>query len=300
MRAELSNNRVVFFGTLGVFSRAALSLLVSKDVNVVAVVLAGANPGKANFEKHSLPIINQPQHATVEMLALEHNIPLLYVNEMEDEESIASLLSLNAEYYLVACFPFKLPSDVYQKPSVAALNIHPSILPAYRGPHPVFWQLKAGENKIGVTLHHIDSKWDSGDIVLQKKVAMKDGMRGRAIDTLVAAEGADLFIKAMRMFENNKVEPVVQVESDHSYFSQPIHADFELLLHWSSRQAFNFMRGTEEWGNNYQIKIEDKNIIVKSAMAYTPGGKRDEKYRIEANVAYIQFSPGVLQASVSG
>lgn len=299
MPAGDSSNRVILFGTLGIFSRAVLSLLVRKGVNVVAVVLAGGKPGQANFKTYSLPIIDQPNHATVEMLALEKNIPLLYVNELKDEESIASVLSIDAEYYLVACFPFKLSSILYQKPSIAALNIHPSILPAYRGPHPVFWQLKAGEFKIGVSLHHVDAKLDSGDIVLQKKVAIKDGLRGRAIDTLVATEGAKLFIKAMGLYRKNKVESVVQVESDHSYFSHPLGADFELFLHWSSRQAFNFMRGTEEWGNSYNIKIEDKNILVKSAIAFTPGGKRDEKYCVEANVAYIQFSPGILQVYLS-
>lgn len=294
--AEIESNSLVLFCSLTTFSHTVLQELLNLGVEVTAVVVPGVEPGKAVFDDVSLPIVTVPGYETVENLAIEHGIPMLYINAMHDETAKSRLLKLDAEYFLAACFPFKLPADIYQRPSIACLNIHPSLLPAYRGPHPVFWQLKRGEQKMGVSLHQVNAEFDAGDIILQREIVFADGLRGRAIDALIGTQGARLCVKAMKLYRVKKVSARSQRGADYSYYPTPIYHDFELLLDWPARQAFNFMRGTDYWGHTYHVKIGDKNIILKSAIAYSPVGTLQEAYRIEDSFARIQFSPGVLQA----
>lgn len=294
--SEIKSNSLVLFCSLTAFSHAVLQELLNLGVEVTVVVVTGAEPGKAVFDDVSLPIVATPGHATVENLAIEHGIPMLYINAMHDEAVKSSLLKLDAEYFLVACFPFKLPADIYQRPSIACLNIHPSLLPTYRGPHPVFWQLKRGEQKMGVSLHRVNAEFDAGDIILQREIVFADGLRGRAIDALIGTQGARLCVEAIKLYRVKKVNARSQRGVDYSYYPAPVYHDFELLLDWPALQAFNFMRGTDQWGHTYHVKIGDNNIVLKSAIAYSPVGTLQEAYRIEDNFIRIRFSPGVLLA----
>lgn len=294
--SAIESSSLALFGSLTTFSHAVLQELLSLGVEVTAVVISGVEPGKALFDDVSLPIVAVPAHETVENLAILHGIPMLYINAMHDEAAKSRLLKLDADYFLVACFPFKLPADICRWPSIACLNIHPSLLPAYRGPYPVFWQLKRGEQKTGVSLHQVNAEFDAGDIILQREITFADGLRGRAIDVLIGRQGARLCVDAMELYRVKKVNARSQRVADYSYYPAPVYSEFELSLDWPVRQAFNFMRGTDQWGHAYHVKIGDNNIILKSAIAYSPVGTLHEAYRIEGNFIRIQFSPGVLLA----
>jgi len=291
-------HRVVFFGTNSVLTHAVMEVLVGRGVNIVAVVIPGSRPDTELESIGGIPIVQNTNYSTAEKLALERHIPINYVQDSNLKQLSFELKKYQPDYLLVACFPFKLPPSVWQLPKIAALNLHPSMLPAYRGPQPIFWQLKNGEVKTGITLHLLNDEFDAGDVVIQSEVALRPGMRGRAIETKLGEFGARLFLEALRLYQLNNVNIQPQGWVQATYMPEPKYEDFEISTRWSARRAFMFMRGTEEWGRSYQVKLGDTNVLLKTAMAYSPSGRISKAYELQDNYITMQFSPGLVNAYI--
>ena len=290
--------RVLFLGMPDIFSHAVLEPLLSRGVNIVGVVMPGSEPNSELQNIGGIPIVQSANHSTIEKLALEYHIPVSYVQDISSDNTQKEVLQYKPDYILVACFPSKLPPNIWQAPNIACLNLHPSLLPAYRGPYPVFWQLRNGEMKTGVTLHLVNDELDSGDIVLQMEVPLRAGMRGRAIDSKLGEFGSKLFLEALRLYQLNNINLQPQSWIQASYMPAPKSVDFEISPAWSARHAFSFIRGTEEWGRTYQIDTGDAVVIIKAVMAYSPSGSIDKPYQIEDNYITMQFSPGLVNAYI--
>ena len=291
-------NRVLFFGSVGMLSHSVLDVLIKRGVNIVGVVIPGIGPNQEVEKIGGIPIVQDSNHATAEKLALEYHIPVSYVQNVSSSRFREEIEAFKPDYILVACFPFKIPSAIWQSARIASLNIHPSLLPAYRGPQPVFWQLKNGEMKTGVTLHLLNDEFDAGDIVLQTEVPLRAGMRGRAIDAKLGEFGARLFLEAMRLYKLNNVNLQPQSWVHATYMPSPSREDFEISIKWSARHAFSFLRGTEEWGKPYPLKLGDTTVHIKTAMAYSPSGTISKAYELDDNYITIQFSPGLVNAYI--
>jgi len=296
--AKPIQHRVLFFGTHGNFSYSVLSNLINRGVNIIGVVIPGSKPDQALDSLSGIPIVQETTHATIEKLALERHIPITYTDDVQSKQFAFEIEKLQPDYILVACFPFRLPTNIFQLPKIASLNIHPSMLPGYRGPQPLFWQLRNGELKMGVTLHLISEELDAGNILLQNEVPLRAGMRGRAIEARLGEFGAKQFLEAMRLYQLNNINPQEQSWIKATYNPNPKYEDFEISPSWSARRAFMFMRGTEEWGRSYQIHVADSMIVLKTAMAYSPSGRIDKPYILEDNYITIQFSPGLVNAFI--
>jgi methionyl-tRNA formyltransferase len=96
------------------------------------------------------------------------------------EERIASglkdlIIETEADLVIACAFPYRIPADLLTIPSKGFLNIHFSRLPQYRGPSPVFWQIKNGEKLTGITIHRMDSGWDTGAVIRMLEVPIYPG-----------------------------------------------------------------------------------------------------------------------------
>ena len=107
--------------------------------------------------------------------------------------------SLKAEFLLVACWQKLLSNEVLNSVSKAALNLHPSLLPKYRGVDPIGEQLLAKDYNFGISLHLLNEHFDKGDIVLQKPLNIKTPYLRHGINNLSAETGAYLFIEALKL-----------------------------------------------------------------------------------------------------
>jgi methionyl-tRNA formyltransferase len=294
--APLSSYKIVFFGSLGVMSYATLLPLLQRRIPIAAVVVPGIKPEDA-ITNHlgDIPVMQTPKHDTIELLALEHNIPIVYAKRLDDLESYSQISKYEPHFIWAACFPYILPTKIWQLAKIASINLHPSLLPKYRGPHPVFWQLKHGESHTGITLHLINDLVDGGDIVLQKDLPL-NGVRDRAISAIIGEQGAKLFIETLRLYHKKAIEITPQDPTAASYMGSPQTQDFELHTTWSAQHAFNFMRGTEGWKMPYTVRIGGKNLRLESAIAYSPAGAMEEDYRVDDHLVFVRFAQGVLQA----
>jgi methionyl-tRNA formyltransferase len=183
--------RFIVLGTGGVFTYHVLRSLIGHQFLPLAYLQYGASPQCSSIAEIE---IEQPETALVQMLE-DHAIPVYYTSERRLVPLVEEQL---ADYLLVACWPALLPAEVISSVSIAALNLHPSLLPAYRGIDPVGDQLLTSDPCFGVTLHLLNARLDEGDIVLQQALGAPGQTDKTGIEAIAAAVGAGLFIQAVQ------------------------------------------------------------------------------------------------------
>ncbi len=151
--------RIVFFGS-SAFS--VPSLLKIKD-SVVAVVTKKARPRGRGY---------QIDDNEVKSAALSLNVPLVEIGSFRDDEA-RSIADFHPDLYVVVSFGLIVPKWALDIPSIAPVNIHPSLLPLYRGPSPMQWALLGGDAVTGITFIKMNEKMDEGDIIGQEEVAIE-------------------------------------------------------------------------------------------------------------------------------
>ncbi len=137
--------------------------------------------------------------AQVQELIKETGIPVLLVNKSNCNDVLTKTIKKHKiTIGLIVTFSYKLPSSVYKLPAMGFYNVHPGPLPAYRGPDPVFQQIKKREKKAGATIHKLDDGFDTGEIVLLDSVPLLvDDTYGIVVAKLaeLAARMVDVLMK---------------------------------------------------------------------------------------------------------
>lgn len=283
--------RVMYVGLCETFSTIPLQHLLAAGANVCAVV----TPQPAAC----LPPGGDPQGETIVDLAAARAIAVEYVRDLKRPATLERLAAYEPDVILVACFPYILPRNLLELPRLGCFNLHPSLLPAYRGPAPLFWQLRCGEERTGVTLHRMTEQVDAGDIVAQAAVALPNGLTGPEADALLAGRGARLVLETLPRLAEGALRPRPQREDDSSYFPWPAAGDFQVSTGWPARRAFNFIRGTAEWGRPHSITIGREQFFIERALSYSTGHELGEPYVLLGRELWLRFSPGVLHARLA-
>jgi methionyl-tRNA formyltransferase len=195
---------------------------------------------------------------------------------------------------LVACFPRRLPPEVVGLARWDCLNLHPSLLPRYRGPAPLFWQLRAGETETGVTLHRITARLDAGELIAQRRVALPEGASGSELEGLLGEEGGGLLLETVAAAPGGALFARPQDEALASHQPLPAPPDFEVPTTWSARRAFNFIRGTGEWGYPYAVVSPGGRWQVSAATRWFEGRLSILSEHADGRL-HIQFLDGILE-----
>jgi methionyl-tRNA formyltransferase len=243
-----------------------------------------------------LPLIQPYLRENIIHLAWANNIPVFLVRNFR-ETAVQNLFGdLQSDIACAACFPHVIPKEVLTIPNYGFLNIHPSLLPAYRGPDPLFWIFRNGDQEnTGVTLHWMDEELDSGDILSQRPISLPDGISGPEADYLCATVGGEMLVEGLEQIKRGQETRRPQPPGG-SYQPHPMADAFTLDTDWSARRAFNFMRGTAEWNYPYTIDIESEYLTLRTAESFDPTQILPEPI-VEVGGKYlIQFSPGTLLA----
>jgi methionyl-tRNA formyltransferase len=299
--------RVLYLGMPNGLSRAALETLIASAVTIVAVLLPadeaiGAQTNKSIQQIYPdrltspLPMINPYVKRDLRHVAWENSIPVYEVRRIADPGILETLRHLDIDVACVSCFPKRIPGPILSHPPFGFLNLHPSLLPAYRGPTPLFWIFRNGDQAdTGITVHYVDEELDAGDIVFQESISFPDGISGSEADEVCGRRGGQLLAKALESIATGDLTPVPQ-RGEGSYFQSPAARDFELNTSWPARRAFNFMRGTAEWGRPYPLNAGGRRFRLTHAENYTLEETLTHSVVQTGDVLRIRFSPGALIA----
>lgn len=292
----------VFFGMPVTFSNRVLEGLLRAGIRPSAIWMPDSSIGRSvqqlqpELSRSELPLVRPYLQQGIAQLAWEEEIPVYAVRDLSAPHAIELLESLHVSVGIVACFPLRLPREILTVPRCGFLNLHPSLLPAYRGPYPLFWTFRDGVQESGITLHQVDSELDTGDIVQQSKLFIPDGLNPKEADELFAAEGTTLILEALAGLQNGALARQAQREGA-SYFGRPSAEDFTIPTTWTAQRAYNFMRGTAEWQMPYRIAGDGFDLLVRAAIAYKDHGQLDTPYSTQDGESWIKFKRGTLHVS---
>lgn len=248
--------RVVFLGMPCAFSAPPLAALVAADLDVAAVVLPGPAGGES-FRWHRPARRTRPGFALAPYpgttsapspmsIAGAAGIPLLFVASIRAKAVVAEIARLRPDAIAVACFPERLPAALLDVPPLGALNVHPSLLPADRGPSPLFWAFHRGAETTGVTGHLMEETLDTGPVVRQRAVPIPEGARLADLERELAALGGELLAEAIFARAGGDLTAVPQDAALATSASFPTPTDALIDPEtWSARRAFRFVLGVQ-------------------------------------------------------
>lgn len=153
--------RIIFFGSSG-FSVPVLRSIAPHTICVVT------KKGKPKGRGYSL------DDNEVKKAAGELNLPLIEINSFKDD-IVKTLPDYQPDFFVVASFGLIVPKWVLDIPLKGPVNVHPSLLPLYRGPSPIQWAILSGDVMTGITLIRMNEKMDEGDIIYQEETVIGEG-----------------------------------------------------------------------------------------------------------------------------
>ncbi|MGB8190560.1 MAG: methionyl-tRNA formyltransferase [Chitinophagaceae bacterium] len=179
--------RIVFMGTPE-FAVASLDALVNAGLNIVGVITAPDKPAGRGM---------QLQQSAVKKYAVDKGLNILQPEKLKNPQFLDELKALNADLQFVVAFRM-LPELVWNMPPLGTINLHASLLPQYRGAAPINWAVINGEKETGATTFKLQHEIDTGNILLQEKLAIgEDETAGELHDRMKLA-GAGLLIKTVQ------------------------------------------------------------------------------------------------------
>ena len=300
---------VLFLGLPAGISAAVLEKLLSSGVDIVAVVVGARSvPHLLTVSSDSwvwlsphvpdgLSLIHVGEAADTLSVAWAAGLPVMAARNFNHPEALAALAELTADVAVVSCFTQRLPAALLSVPRYGFLNIHPSLLPAYRGPVPVFWQLRDGA-ETGVTVHYMDEGLDTGDIAAQTAEPLPDGISQADAERQLMLAGAGLLRGVLANLARGVVDRQPQ-PAGGSYFGFPQPADFALSVDWPARRAWNFMRATAADGVGYPVEVNGRTEWLATADHYEPNLELDRPSVRHGRHILIRFNPGILYARLA-
>ena len=149
----------------------------------------------------------------VKRYAQDNGLPVFQPASLRrDDTATDELRSLSADVLVVAAYGLFLPKAAFAGPALGALNVHPSLLPKYRGPSPVASAILSGDNATGVTIMQVDEGMDSGPIVAQRESAIGHNETAEDLTLRLFQEGGSLLVEVLPPWARGEIEAQTQDE----------------------------------------------------------------------------------------
>ncbi len=249
---------IVFFGS----SSFSVPLLESISSRVSAVVTKKAKPQGRGYTY---------EDNEVKKTAVKSGIPVLEIGSFKDEHA-PDIKSYAPDLFVVASFGLIIPRWVLDIPSIGAINVHPSLLPLYRGPSPIQWALLNGDKSTGITLINMNEKMDAGNIIYQETADVFGDDNFITLSKRLSMKSAEMLLKVLDEIE--KDGRIIGVEQSHEMatFTRIITKDMG-KIEWdrSSKDVVQQIKAFVLWPiaftflDGILLKIYDAEVFVSGS-----------------------------------
>lgn len=282
--------RIVVLGSQSAFTRQAVESLCEIGVPPVALMVDTAPVPSA------LGPISVEVRGPAVGFAEAHGVQVVRAPNPNHPEAIAALDRIEPDLLLLACLPHVVRRETRETARLGVLNLHPSALPRYRGPDPVFWQLCAGAARAGVTVHVATGAVDAGPIVAQRWLKVRAGIGADALTAALVRLGVRALAETLPDIERRIREAVPQDESAATRQPRPHPEDFGLDTAWTAERAYRFIEGTRGPGTTFTISVGEGAIEVERAVGFDPASGSEPAVAHSGGIVAIRFAEGVLRA----
>jgi len=224
--------RLIFMGTPD-FSLPSLKRLLDSDHQVLAVVTRPDRPRGRGLKETSPP---------VKLLASSRGVPVLQPESLKDAQFVRRLSEYRADLFVVVAFRI-LPQEVVTMPSRGTIDVHPSMLPRYRGAAPIQWAIINGETQTGVSVFFIGRAIDAGDIIRQRAVDIDPDETAGELSAKLSRVSAEVLMEVIDEMDRGEVSVTSQAGAEPC--PAPKITRQHGRIHWDrpAREVKNLIRG---------------------------------------------------------
>jgi methionyl-tRNA formyltransferase len=276
--------RLIYMGTPQ-FAVEPLRALVAAGHDITGVVTRTDKPAGRGRTLSAPP---------VKLAAQELGLAVFQPKRVRDPEFIGVLRNMDPEAIVVAAYGQILPKDILALPKFGCINIHASLLPAYRGAAPINWAVIRGEQRTGITIMQMDEGMDTGAILIQESIPIGPEDTAGALKEQLASLGAKLIITALPLLASGKLTPVAQDGTKATM--APLLKKGDGLINWdlSAREIHNRVRGLSPWPGAYSSL--DKTMVKIIATGVLDGtGVPGLLYERDKNTLVAGTGSGLLR-----
>ncbi len=277
--------KVIFMGTPD-FSTGVLESILEAGHEVTAVV---TQPDKPKGRGHEM------QFTPVKEVALKHGLRVLQPKKIRDPQVVEELSKISADICVVVAFGQIIPKSILEMKTYGCINVHASLLPAYRGAAPIQWAVVDGLKETGVTIMQMDEGLDTGDMLTKVVVPLDPKETGGSLFDKLSVAGAKLCVETMELIEKGEVTPVKQGETTTDYAKMITKELGKIDFSKSAEEIERLIRGFNPWPSAY-TKLDGKTLKIWSADVLDEEyeGAFGEIIKVSKNEIYVKTGKGTL------
>ncbi len=250
--------KIVLFGE-DIFSAVVLKSLLTEGY-VVPLVICPYRKGDNNYK-------------SIKKITDEHEILFLREHNVNSESVKAHLLEIKPDLILTVHIKRILKDFIFSLAYYGAINVHPSLLPKYRGLSPLRQALLHGDLETAVTIHFIEDEIDTGDIIMQERVPISENDYISDLQFKIMAIYKKIFIKAIELIKDKSYKAIKQDHSNASYYGMLKDVDRKIDLNKSKKEVYNHIRA---FSMPYKGAFYDDYVIWR---AFFPSVQTEELLR---------------------
>lgn len=288
------NLKIIFIGTPD-FAVESLRAIHESGKNVVAVITA---PDKKAGRGQKMQV------SAVKEYALAQNLALLQPSNLKDEAFLKELAAFNADLQIVVAFRM-LPELVWNMPRLGTFNLHASLLPKYRGAAPINWAIINGEKETGLTTFFLKHQIDTGDVLLQKIIPIKENETAGSLHDSLMLAGGKLVLESLEIIEKGDFQLKQQAQLAHSenaplapkIFKEDCRIDWQKTAKEIDRLVRGMSPYPAAWtkiidndsGKKLQLKIYEVSILDETSGAAGKIELNEGRLKIGASDKFLEI-----------
>ena len=248
---------IIFMGT-PYFSVPVLKGLVEKGYEVKAVV---TQPDKKVGRKQKIT------KTPAKIAAEELDIPVYQPVKLSGSSELDELIAMNADFIVTAAYGQFLPTKFLNSAKIAAVNVHGSLLPKYRGGAPIQYSLINGDKETGITIMEMVKKMDAGDIYAQKAIEIEPDDTAGSLFEKLSYLGRDLLLETLPKISDGSVQKVTQNEEEVVFSPNITKNQERITSKMTAQEANNLLRGLNPDPGAYMMVNGKRFKVWKAEVA---------------------------------
>ncbi|MEK7584206.1 MAG: methionyl-tRNA formyltransferase [Patescibacteria group bacterium] len=281
-----TKKKIIFWGTPA-FAVPSLDALLELEIVSAVVTRPDRRQGRGRRVSLTTPVADR---------AREHGVSVLQPEKFDDE-FVAQLRSYLPATFCTVAYGRLIPEDLLGLSELPALNLHPSLLPRWRGPSPIQYVLLHGETQTGLTLMVMDAEMDHGPIIAQKKIAVSLGDTYVSLSEKLSFSARQFISKHVPLYLSRSAETTIQDHSKATYSKLIKAADAELAVSLAAGEALNRIRALNPWPGTYVTWKGDRLGIQNACATSEVSSDGRRFFKLTDDSLGISFSDGAIQAT---
>jgi len=284
------------------FARDSLKAIHEKGHEIISVITIPDRP-----KGRGMKLI----YSEVKEYAIENELEVLQPDKLRgNEEIIEKIKEMNPDIICVVAYGRILPKEILEIPKYGCVNVHPSLLPKYRGSAPIQWAILNGDKITGVSTMYLDEEMDAGDIILKEEVTIgEDETSGELWDRL-SKIGAKLLVETLEQIENRTAP---REKQGNNFTIAPMLGKSQALIDWKNKTAqeiknlvrgLNPIMGAYSTLNGKKIKFWRVNTLTLDEFVEKYQEFKGYEYRFKeiepGTILYVNSKEGIYIMTKEG